>query len=260
MFGKKKKSIRVPLEEYEFYRDKILEWGWLTQAFDNDRNKSVYKTTEKGVAVYSAVVHLVGKESLVNGYKLDVKVMEGLLVAETMVRQETIDGLLQGNIITQTYDPNADTNSYELTPVGAKIFVAFFVSYNREVGTLPGDATAKFFEIMNNMPRYVNTASALISQLGNAFQSFDSQGGGQSGTAPQVPRQQQTASKPKYSKKQKQTYAKNKAKWKKEKAQKKKARAKARPKAKTRTKSKGQYREPKNEYSDLGDRMMKDMF
>lgn len=256
MFGRKKKSIRVPLEEYEFYRDKILEWGWLTQAFDNDRNKSVYKTTEKGVAVYSAVVHLVGKESLVNGYKLDVKVMEGLLVAETMVKQETIDGLLQGNIITQTYDPNADTNSYELTPVGAKIFVAFFVSYNREVGTLPGDATAKFFDIMSKMPQYVNTASALISQLGNAFQSFD----GQSGTAPQVPQQQNN--KPKYSKKQKQAYAKNKAKWKKENAQKrkKKKKAKARPKAKARTKSKKQYREPKNDYSNLGDQMMKDMF
>lgn len=105
------------------------------------------------------------------------------------------------------------------------------------------------------MPRYVNTASALISQLGNAFQSFDSQGGG---VAPQAP-QQQTSNKPKYSKKQKQTYAKNKAKWKKEKAQKKRAKAKARPKAKTRAKSKRQYKEPKNEYSDLGDRMMKDM-
>lgn len=255
MFSKKKKTVSVPIEEYEFYRDKLLEWDWLTEAFDTDRNKSVYKTTEKGVAVYSAVVHLVGKESLVNGYKLDVKVMEGLLVAEKMVKQETIDGLLQGNIITQTYDPKADTNSYELTPVGAKIFVAFFVSYDRQVGTLPGDSKAKFFEIMNNMPRYVNTASALISQLGNAFQSFDSQGGG---VAPQAP-QQQTSNKPKYSKKQKQTYAKNKAKWKKEKAQKKRAKAKARPKAKTRAKSKRQYKEPKNEYSDLGDRMMKDM-
>ena len=176
MFNKKKKSVKMSIEEFEGYRDTILKWNYLAEALDGKRNKFVYKPTELGVAIYSAIVQLVGRERLVNGYKLDVKKMEGIQMAGENVKPEAVKELLKNGIIVQTYDVSTDTNSYELSPEGAKLFVAFFVSNEREVGTLPGDATAKFFEIMHNMPRYVNTASALINQIGTAFQSFDGQG------------------------------------------------------------------------------------
>jgi len=250
MFGnKKKKSVRVPIEEYEQMRDTLLNWEWMTEAFDSEKNKSVYKPTELGVAAYSAIVQLVGKESLVNGYKLDVKKMEGITLNGQQVKQEVIEKLLGGGIITQTYDPVLDINKYELTPQGAKLFVAFFVSNNRVVGTLPGDKTAAFFKIMENMPRYVNTASALIAQLGNAFQSFDSQGASVSQPQQSAPRYKKSKSKGPYTKKQKQAYAKKKAQWKKENAK----------KYKSNSGSNKQYKEPQNEWSKAGDDMMKGM-
>lgn len=163
----------MSIEEYEAYRDTLIKWGWLAEALDANRNKFTYHPTELGVAMYSAIVNIVGRDRLVNGYKLDVKKMEGIEVSGSNVQQKVLDELLQYGILVETYDPSTDVKKYELTPTGSRLFVAFFVSNKREVGTLPGDATAKFFEIMHNMPKYVNTASALINQLGNAFQSFD---------------------------------------------------------------------------------------
>lgn len=170
---KKKKSVKMSLEDYERLRDTLLEWNWLTKALDYNRNKFTYQPTELGVSIYSAIVQLVGRERLVNGYKLDVKKMEGIIVSGENIQPEVTEKLLQSGILVQTYNPATDENKYELSMEGSKLFVAFFVSYNREVGTLPGDTTAAFFKIMNNMPHYVNKASALINQLGTAFQSFD---------------------------------------------------------------------------------------
>lgn len=173
MFNKKKKSVKMSIEEFEGYRDTLLDWKYLVEALDGNRNKYVYKPTELGVAIYSAIVQLVGRERLVNGYKLDVKKMEGIQVASSNVKPEAVKALLKNGIIVEAYDVATDKNSYELSPEGAKLFVAFFVSNEREVGTLPGDKTAAFFKIMHDMPKHVNNVSAMINQLGNAFQSFD---------------------------------------------------------------------------------------
>lgn len=181
MFNKKKKSVKMSIEEFEGYRDTLIDWKYITEALDGNRNKFVYKPTELGVAIYSAIVQLVGRERLVNGYKLDVKKMEGIKIASSNVQPEVVESLLKKGIIVQAYDVSTDKNSYELSPEGAKLFVAFFVSNEREVGTLPGDWQAAFFKVMHDMPKHVNNVSAMISQIGNAFQSFD---GGSKGGKP----------------------------------------------------------------------------
>ena len=181
MFNKKTKSVKMSIEEFEGYRNTLISWNYITEALDGKRNKFVYKPTELGVAIYSAIVQLVGRERLVNGYKLDVKKMEGIQMASSNVKPEVVESLLKKGIIVQVYSVSTDKTSYELSPEGAKLFVSFFVSNEREVGTLPGDVTAKLFEIMHNMPKYVNSASALISQIGTAFQSFD--GGSKGGNS-----------------------------------------------------------------------------
>lgn len=175
MFGitKKKKSVKMPIEDYEKYRDTLIEWNWLTKALDYNRNKFTYQPTELGVSIYSAIVQLVGRERLVNGYKLDVKKMEGIVPAGENVQPEVTENLLKSGILVQTYDPATDENKYELSMEGSKIFVAFFVSYNREVGTLPGDAQAKFHEFMQKLPMRIIKASEVIEKLGNSFQSFN---------------------------------------------------------------------------------------
>lgn len=254
MFKKKKKSVSMSIDDYTMYRDTLLEWVWLTEAFDSEKNKSIYKPTELGTAAYSAIVKLVGRDSLVNGYKLDVKRMEGIMINDQQVKQEVVDKLIKANIITQTYDPANDLNRYELTPEGAKLFVAFFVSNQRVVGTLPGDTTAAFFEFMNKLPERIVKASEIIEKLGNSFQAFDSQYKGkrpnQNNFDAYTPRYGESKP-PRYGKS---PYKKNKG---------KRASGGKRSKSKNRTSSGKKHSkkqsQPRDGFSKIGDDIMKGM-
>jgi hypothetical protein len=232
-------------------RDTLLDWNWMTETFDSDKNNSLYKPTELGVAAYSAIVKLVGKDSLVNGYKLDVKRMEGIMISDQQVKPEVVEKLIKAGIITQSYNPSDDVNKYELTPEGAKLFVAFFVTNNRVVGTLPGDTTAAFFNFMNKLPERVVKASEIIEKLGNSFQAFDSQYKGkrpnENNFNAYTPRYGKTTKSPKYGKS---PYKKNKS---------KRASGGKRKKTKGRASSSKKQSKPRNGFSEMGDKMMKDM-
>lgn len=176
-------KMRIPLDEYKRLRDLLLNWEWMTEAFDSEKNIAVYKPTRKGSMVYAIIVRSIGEERLVNGYKLDLPdryIFMPVLLGEDRdyaLRQV----LIKGNVLTESYDNKHDVTRYELTRYGAKLFIAFFVSLGREVGTLPGDKKAKFFRIMANMPHYSMRFSEIMDNIAKGFQAFDrhyNKGGG----------------------------------------------------------------------------------
>lgn len=170
-----RKKMKISIEEYEKHRNMLLEWKWITEAHDSKTNLSVYKPTFVGTQVYSTIVRLVGTDTLVNNFKLKRPEIESnyVVLSGTDPDSDRLNLLLEHKILTRTIDPETDIEKIELTPLGAKLFIAFFVSNNREIGTLPGDKVAKFFKIMQNMPRYTQTFSEIMDNIGKGFRSLD---------------------------------------------------------------------------------------
>ena len=179
----KKGKIKIPIEEYKTLRDALLSWDWITESFDSKNNRSVYKLTKKGTQVYATIVNAVGTDRLVNGYKLKLNeiYVDGIVPYGTDPLLPVIKALIAGHILTKSYDEEINREYYELTPYGAKLFVSFFVSLGRDVGTLPGDKTAAFFRIMQKMPYYTQRFSEVMDNIAKGLQAFDkynNKGGG----------------------------------------------------------------------------------
>lgn len=176
-----KGRIKITEEEYKSLRDSLLSWEWLTETFDSITNKSIYKLTKKGTNIYVTILRAVGVDSLVNGYKLklneffttEVETYQG----KTDEFEMYLQAIIKGGVLTKTYDYENNIEKYELTPYGAKLFVAFFVSNNRQVGTLPGDNLAKFMKHMSKMPEYSIKFSEFMNNIAKGFQAFDNQRG-----------------------------------------------------------------------------------
>lgn len=183
MFGKNKKTT-ISIDDYVKYRDQIIEWLWIAETYDSDTKEAVYKPTKRGVDVYSAIVRLIGTDNIVNNFKLtrpevemsDIIPYYGATSNDPIIAQ----ALMRNKIMTKSYDMNTNTEKYELTPYGAYIFIAFFVSLNRHVGTLPGDKMAKFVEIMNKMPEYSMKVSGIIKNIADGLAQLEKIGGGSS--------------------------------------------------------------------------------
>lgn len=175
----------MSIPDYTKYRDVLLDGGWMTAVFDSERNMSVYKPTIKGTGIYSVIVKLTGRDSLVNGYKLNIKDIEYMKLEEGSKTDELIKVLLDNDILSKSYNPETNVEKYELTTNGAKLMIAFFVSNNRQVDTLPGDTLAKITEIIGNVPRYSLKFCEIMNNIAKGFQAFDN-------LSPQQTKPQQT--------------------------------------------------------------------
>lgn len=184
MFGRDKKTT-ISIDDYVKYRDQLIEWQWIAETYDSITKQAIYKITLRGVDVYSAIVRLVGTDNLVNNFRLSRPEVENTdiipyfgatsndpIIAQALMRQK---------IMTKSYDINTNSERYELTPYGAYIFIAFFVSINRQVGTLPGDKMAKFVEIMSKMPQYSMKISGIIKNIADGLAQLEKIGGGRPG-------------------------------------------------------------------------------
>jgi len=195
---KKTKSFSMLVPEYTEYRDQLLSGGWMTAVFDSEKNVSIYKPTIKGTGIYSVIIKLVGRDSLVNGYKLNIKDIDKMEIEQNPQTEELIKVLLESDILTKSYTPEKDQEQYELTVNGAKLFVAFFISNGRKVNTLPGDTVAKMTQIVASIPRWSLKFAELMGNIAKGFAAFDN-------TSTKQP--EHSVQKPNYKKYKKHTYS-----------------------------------------------------
>lgn len=173
--------MRISIPDYEKHRDYLLKWDWLTESFDSNINASVYKLTKRGLWVYTTILRAVGVDSLVNGHKIKLKELhtDKVVLNGYDPDERVLQALIKSKIMTYTINPETEEQRYQLTPYGAKLFIAFFVSLDRQVGTLPGDKLAKFMKIMANMPKYSMKFSEIMGNIADGFAKFDKKQGNQ---------------------------------------------------------------------------------
>lgn len=135
--------MKIDYKEYEGYRDKLLEWEWLTEVFNG--KKSVYQPTKKGYMAYYFLLDAVGTDQLVNGFKVKPEELQkakaevGQLIGRTRILAESgifAENLQQLNLLTKAYDRN-EGEYFQLTPFGAKMLLSMFWATDKPVGVVP---------------------------------------------------------------------------------------------------------------------------